>query len=180
MAIKETLKYLPRAYKYGAKDLEARSHMQMASLMAGIGFGNTITGIDHSLGHSCGKIFKVHHGICVALFLPYSIQFQKSVTDRWQDLCPLFGITIENKERDELFKEFIQALREFMHSLDGPTRVKDLKHPIITKEEYFEKLDILAEYADNDAVSLTSYRPINKELYKKIYEYAWDGREIDF
>jgi len=37
-AIKEILKYLPRAYKYGGKDLEARSHMQLAATMAGLGF----------------------------------------------------------------------------------------------------------------------------------------------
>ncbi|MFX1449169.1 MAG: iron-containing alcohol dehydrogenase, partial [Promethearchaeota archaeon] len=78
-AIKEILKYLPRAYKYGAKDIEAREHMQMASLMAGVGFGNTTPGIDHSLGHSFGKIFNVHHGLSVGLFTVYSIAFQAKV-----------------------------------------------------------------------------------------------------
>ena len=180
MAIKEILKYLPRAYKYGAKDIEARSHMQMASLMAGIGFGNTITGIDHSLGHSFGKIFGVHHGLSVGLFLPYSIGFQKNVTDRWKKLCSVFGIEKKGKGRDELFSEFIQALKNFIHSLDGPTCVKDIKDLEVEKEEYFKKLDILAEYADGDAVSLTSYRPIKRELFRKIYEYAWDGKDIDF
>ena len=61
------------AQAFGSKDLEARGHMQMASLMAGIGFGNTVTGIDHSLGHSFGKIFSVHHGLSVGMFLIYSI-----------------------------------------------------------------------------------------------------------
>jgi alcohol dehydrogenase class IV len=180
MGIKEIIKYLPRAYKYGAKDLEARSHMQMGSLMAGIGFGNTVTGIDHSLGHSFGGIFHVHHGICVGLFTPYSIAFQGKVTDRWMDLCKAFGVKKEGKSRDQLFKEFIQAIKNFIHSVDGPTCVKEIKNPVITKEEYFSKLDLLAEYADNDAVTLTSYRPTSKELFRKIYEYAWDGKEIDF
>lgn len=179
-AIEETIKYLPRAYKYGARDLEARSGMQMASLMAGIGFGNTVTGIDHSLGHSFGKIFGVHHGLSVGLFLPYSIGFQNSVTDRWMDLCDIFGIKKEGRNRDELFKEFINAIKEFIRSLNGPTCIKEIKKPEINKEQYFAKLNLLAEYADNDAVTLTSFRPITKELYKKIYEYAWDGRDIDF
>ena len=179
-AIEETVKYLPRAYKYGAKDLEARAHMHMASLMSGIGFGNTTTGIDHSLGHSFGKIFGVHHGMSVGMFLPYSIGYQKNVTDRWKELCYIFGIKIRNKDRDELFTNFIQAIKEFIHSVDGPVCVKELKNPIINKEKYFNNIDLLAKYADNDAVTLTSYRPITLEKYKKIYEYAWDGKEIDF
>ncbi|MBD3256528.1 MAG: iron-containing alcohol dehydrogenase [Candidatus Lokiarchaeota archaeon] len=179
-AIEEIVKYLPRAYKYGAKDIEARSHMQMASLMAGIGFGNTITGIDHSLGHSFGKIFKVHHGLSVGMFLPYSIDFQYKVTDRWKLLCPIFNITTENKNRDDLFQEFIDKIKEFIRSLNGPTCVKEIENPKIEKDEYFNKLDVLVDYADNDAVSLTSYRAIDKSLYKKIYERAWDGRRIDF
>ena len=180
IAIEETIKYLPRAYKYGTEDLEARAHMQMASLMSGIAFGNTTTGIDHSLGHSFGKIFGVHHGICVGMFLPYSIGYQKNVTERWKDLCYIFNIKIENRDRDELFAEFIQALKNFISSIDGPTCVIELKNPEIKKEEYFKNIDLLANYADNDAVTLTSYRSINHEKYKKIFEYAWDGKEIDF
>jgi len=179
-AIRETVKYLPRACKYGAKDMEARDHMQMASLMAGIGFGNTIPGIDHSLGHSLGKIFGVHHGLCVGMLVPYSIAFQAKVTDRWKLLCPIFNINIENKSREELFSEFLGAIKDFIQSINAPICVKDLKDPVISKEEYFEKLDLLAEYADDDAISLTSFRPINKKLYRKIFEYVWDGRDIDF
>jgi len=179
-AIKEIVKYLPRAYKYGAKDIEAREHMQMAALMAGIGFGNTTTGIDHALGHSFGKIFGVHHGLSVGMFVPYSIDFQANVTDRWISLCPIFNVKVGNKGRDELYKEFLQAVKSFIVSIDGPICVKDLKNPVVSKEDYFSKLDLLAEYADDDAVSLTSYRAINRKLFKSIFEYAWDGRDIDF
>ena len=179
-AIKEILKYLPRAYKYGAKDIEAREHMQMASLMAGIGFGNTTPGIDHALGHSFGKIFNVHHGLSVGLFTVYSIAFQAKVTDRWQLLCPIFNVQVENKSREELLSEFLQAVRDFIQSLDAPVCVKDMKNPVITKEEYFDKLDLLTNYAADDAVSLTSFRSMSEKLFKTIFEYAWDSQNIDF
>ncbi len=178
-AIKEIIKYLPRVYKHGS-DLEGRAHMQMAATMAGLGFGNCIAGIDHSLGHSFGKLFGVHHGLSVAMFLRYSIEFQSKVTDRWKDLCAIFGVETKGKGRDELFKEFMQALKDFIHSLDAPTCVKDLKSPVINKEEYFDKFDLLVDYAYNDALTLFSYRAITPEIYKKIFEYAWDGKTIDF
>ena len=179
-AIKEILKYLPRAYKYGAKDIEAREHMQMASLMAGVGFGNTTPGIDHSLGHSFGKIFNVHHGLSVGLFTVYSIAFQAKVTDRWKLLLPIFNIQEENKSRKELLVEFLQAIRDFIESLDAPVRVKDLKDPIITQEEYNDKLDLLTNYAADDAVALTSFRTMSEKLFKTIFEYAYDGQDINF
>ncbi len=179
--IEEIVKYLSRSYKYGGKDIEARSHMQIASTWAAFGsYGNMAPGINHALGHSFGKIFSVHHGIAVSLFLPYGITFKAKVTDRWIELCPLFGIPTENKSRDNLLREFIQKLKNFIHSVEGSTCVKDIKEPIVSKQNYFEKLDKLVDYAMNDAVTLTTYRPINEEQYRKIFEYAWDGRFIDF
>ncbi|TKJ19582.1 MAG: hypothetical protein CEE43_14830 [Promethearchaeota archaeon Loki_b32] len=179
--IQEIIKYLPRSYKYGGRDMEARSHMQVASTLAAFGsYGNQAPGINHALGHSFGKIFSIHHGIAVSLFLSYGITFKAKVTERWMQLCPIFGLTLENKSRDESLKEFIHSLKNFIHSVDGPTCVKDIKEPKISKEEYFGKIDKLADYAMNDAVTLTSYRPINEELYRKIFEYAWDGEFIDF
>ncbi len=179
--IQEIIKYLPRSYKYGGRDLEARSHMQVASTLAAFGsYGNQAPGINHALGHSFGKIFSIHHGIAVSLFLSYGITFKTKITDRWMQLCPIFGLTLENKSRDELLKEFIHSLKNFIHSVDGPTCVKDIKEPKISKEEYFGKIDKLVDYAMNDAVTLTSYRSINEELYRKIFEYAWDGEIIDF
>ncbi|NVM18698.1 MAG: iron-containing alcohol dehydrogenase [Candidatus Lokiarchaeota archaeon] len=179
-AIKEILKYLPRAYKYGAKDIEAREHMQMASLMAGVGFGNTTPGIDHSLGHSFGKIFNVHHGLSVGLFTVYSIAFQAKVTDRWKLLLPIFNIQEETKSREDLLSEFLQAIRNFIQSLDAPVCVKDMKNPVITQEEYFDKLDLLTNYAADDAVALTSFRTMSEKLFRTIFKYAWDGQDIDF
>ena len=179
--IQEIIKYLPRSYKYGGRDLEARSHMQVASTLAAFGsYGNQAPGINHALGHSFGKIFSVHHGIAVSLFLSYGLTFKAKITDRWMQLCPIFGLTLENKSRDELLKELIHSLKNFIHSVDGPTCVKDIKEPKIGKEEYFGKIDKLGDYAMNDAVTLTSYRSINEELYRKIFEYAWDGKIIDF
>jgi len=114
------------------------------------------------------------------LYLPYSIEFQAKVTDRWQDLCPIFNISVEDKPREELLKEFMDKLKEFIHSIDAPTSIRELRKPDITKVDYMSKLDLLVSYAEDDAVSLTSYRAINAEIYKKIFKYAWEGKAIDF
>jgi alcohol dehydrogenase class IV len=179
--IREIIKYLPRSYKYGGKDIEARSHMQVASSLAAFGsYGNQAPGINHALGHSFGKIFGIHHGIAVSLFLPYDIAFKVKITDRWMELCPIFDIESHNRSKADLLVDFINSLKEFIISVDGFTCVKEIKEPKISKEDYIGKLDILVDYAINDAVTLTSYRPIDEDLYRRIFEYAWNGKIIDF
>jgi len=179
-AIKEVLKYLPRAYKYGAKDLEAREKMQLAATIAGMGFGNTKAGIDHGLGHSLGKIFKMHHGFCVGLFLPYTVAYTAKISDRWIDLCPVFGVETKGKDRKALLNALLQAIKDFIHSIDGAVCIKEVKNPTISKEEYVDKIDLLVRYAETDVVDLLAPRWMHKETYKRIFEYAWDGRDIDF
>ncbi len=179
--IKEIIKYLPRTYKYGGKDIEARSHMQVASTLAAFGsYGNQAPGINHALGHSFGKIFNVHHGVSVSMFLPYGIAFKAKVTDKWMELCHIFGMETSNTNRDTLLNDFFNTLKDFIKFIDGPTCVKEIQDPKISKEDYFAKLEKLVEYANNDAVSLTTYRPIDQDTYRKIFEYAWDGKMIDF
>jgi alcohol dehydrogenase class IV len=155
--------------------------MQVASTWAAFGSnGNSNPGLNHGLGHSFGKVCGVHHGISVMLFVPYTVAFKAKVTERWKNICPIFGIDAENKDNKDLLREFIHKLKDFIRSLDGPTCVKEIKDPVIIKEEYFKKIDILVDYTLNDAGSLTTYRPSNKEILGKIFEYAWDGKEIDF
>jgi hypothetical protein len=179
-AIKEVLKYLPRACKYGGKDLEARARMQIATAMAGLGFSNARVGLDHGLGHSLGKVFHLHHGFCVGLFLPYTVGYIAKISERWKDLCPLFGVDSKGKETKLLLTELLQAMKDFIHSIGGAVSIKEIKTPTITKEEYIKEMDTLIHYAETDAVDLLAPRYMNKELYRKIYEYAWDGRDIDF
>jgi alcohol dehydrogenase class IV len=179
-AIKEILKYLPRAYKYGAKDLEAREKMQMAATIAGMGFGNSKVGIDHGLGHSLGKVFRMHHGFCVGLFLPFTVAYTAKISDRWKDLCPVFGVESKGIERKALLTALLQAIKDFIHSIDGAVCINEVKDPIISKDDYMDKIDLLVKYAETDAVDLLAPRWTHKETYKKIFEYAWDGRDIDF
>jgi len=122
----------------------------------------------------------VHHGLCVGMFLLYTTTFLAKVSDRWKDLCFLFNIESKGKNSKELFSEFLQAIKNFISSLDGPLCVKDLKNPVISKEDYFNNLDLLIKYTELDAVSLLSPRHLNKEVLEKIFEYAWDGKDVDF
>ncbi|OPX38285.1 MAG: hypothetical protein B1H12_02765 [Desulfobacteraceae bacterium 4484_190.2] len=73
-AIRMTFNWLPKAYKDG-KDLQAREKMQNAATIAGLGFGNSNTGLSHALAHSVGALFHIPHGRAVGIALPYSLEY---------------------------------------------------------------------------------------------------------
>lgn len=69
-AIRMIGEYLPRAYKT-PNDMEARSHMAVASVMAAAAFMNGGLGAVHGISQAIGGIAHVSHGLGNALLLPY-------------------------------------------------------------------------------------------------------------
>jgi alcohol dehydrogenase len=65
---------LPAAVKDGG-DADARCDMLLASLLAGLAFGNADVGAVHCLGESLGGLYDTPHGVACAVFLPYVIEF---------------------------------------------------------------------------------------------------------
>ncbi|MHA2038094.1 MAG: iron-containing alcohol dehydrogenase [Promethearchaeota archaeon] len=177
-AIEIILDYLPRSVKRG-NDMEAREKMQMAAYIAGIGFGNISGGIEHSLGHSFGALFHVHHGICVGVFLCGSIAFQSKVTNRFFDLAKLFKIDVKNRPRDEILKDLLVALRKFMSTINCPLSISEIENPKISKEEYLAQMDQMVDFAFNDYCTLSSTRKISESQYRKILEITYENKLED-
>jgi len=61
--------WLPKACANG-KDLEARSHMMVASTMGATAFQRGL-GAMHALAHPLGALYDAHHGLLNAVFMPY-------------------------------------------------------------------------------------------------------------
>ncbi|MHA2281572.1 MAG: iron-containing alcohol dehydrogenase [Promethearchaeota archaeon] len=177
-AIELILDYLPRSVRRG-NDMEAREKMQMAAYIAGIGFGNISGGIEHSLGHSFGALFHVHHGICVGVFLCASIAFQAKVTNRFFELAKLFKIDVENRPREEILKELLVSLRKFMREVNCPLSIQEIESPKISKEEYMAQMDQMVDFAFNDYCTLSSTRRISKSQYRKILEIGYETKLED-
>ena len=73
-----------------------RLELAQASTMAGIAFSNSMVGLVHSLGHALGAVAHLPHGLCMNLFLPYVLQYNKDVNgDKIAELLlPLAGADI--------------------------------------------------------------------------------------
>ncbi len=173
-AIEMVFKWLPKAYKNG-QDREARHRMLIAASIAGVAFGMSGCHLTHSLGHSLGAVFNVHHGLAVGFFIPHTLQFCSTITDKHLLICKALDIPAKNA-KDGLTK-LVKKVRSFMKGLDAPLTLRDMG---ISRKDFEANLDKLVQYAYEDVDSYMTPRPIAAGQCAQIFQYAYDGRDIDF
>jgi alcohol dehydrogenase class IV len=83
--------YLPRAVADGT-DLEARSHMLVASSMGATAFQKGL-GAMHSLSHPCSANLNTHHGLTNAVVMPYVLEWNReALEDKTARLAAWLGL----------------------------------------------------------------------------------------
>jgi alcohol dehydrogenase class IV len=173
-AIEMVFRWLPRAYKNG-QDREARHRMLIAASMAGVAFGMSGCHLTHSLGHSLGAVFNVHHGLAVGFFIPHTLQFCRTVTDKHLLICK--ALNIPASDPGEGLTNLVERVRSFMTGLGVPLTLKDMG---ISREDFEGKMDKLVVYAYEDVDGYLSPRPVTAAQCARVFRYAYDGRDIDF
>lgn len=82
---------LPVAVKDGA-NMEARANLSYAALTAGIAFNNGWTGMAHALAHAFGGLYDLPHGLCCALALPATMEFNLEVQkNKYEQIAQVLG-----------------------------------------------------------------------------------------
>ncbi|MBY5801970.1 iron-containing alcohol dehydrogenase [Rhizobium leguminosarum] len=71
---------LRKVYTDGS-NLEARSDMQIGSMLAGMAFANSPVAAVHALAYPIGEVFDVGHGLSIALVLPYVLEFNRPAAE---------------------------------------------------------------------------------------------------
>jgi hypothetical protein len=173
-AIEMVFQWLPRAYKNG-QDREARHRMLLAASIAGVAFGMGGVHLTHGLGHSLGAVFNLHHGLACGFFIPQTLQFCSTITDKHLLICK--ALDIPAKDAGEGLSKLVTHVRSFMASLGVPLTLKDMG---ILKEDFEAKMDRLVQYAYEDVDNYLSPRPIAAAQCSQVFQYAYDGRDIDF
>jgi alcohol dehydrogenase class IV len=169
--------YLPRAYADGS-DAEARLKMHNAASIAGLGFGNSLTSVAHGMGHALGGVFHVPHGRAVSLFLPYTIEFCVRGDDgstRYAPLAHLLHLPCGSER--EAGTALAAAIRDLQARLQQPRSIAECG---IGREAFERELSLLVENANNDNETVTSTRIPTDDEMRRLFEYAFEGRSIDF
>ena len=149
--------------------------MHMAASMAGIAFGNGGVALTHSMGHSLSKLFAVHHGVAVGVFITYALQYYYPITDKYLDICD--ALNIRDKSRDKRLAGLIEKIRTLFKDLDVPLNLKGLG---ISEGEFEKNIEKLTLYSVEDPSAFQSPRPVTPEQCQRFLRYAYEGKDIDF
>ena len=183
-AIKIIFEYLPKAYKEGANDPEAREKMAHAATLAGMAFANAFLGICHSMGHKLGAFHHLPHGITVSLVLNEVMKYNSSEAPTKMGTFPQYeyphtlrryaeiaeSLGIDGKDDNEKLEKLLVKIDELKDSIDIKHTIKDYG---ISEEDFMATLDEMSEQAFDDQCTGANprYPTIDeiKELYKKAY-----------
>jgi alcohol dehydrogenase class IV len=149
--------------------------MLAAATIAGVAFGMSGCHLTHSLGHSLGALFNLHHGLAVGFFIPHALQFCSTVTDKHLLICK--ALNIPARDAGDGLVKLVSHVRSFLTSLGVPLSLKDMG---ISRGDFEAQLDKLVKYAYEDVDSYLSPRPIAAAQCAQVFRYAYEGRDIDF
>jgi len=181
-AIELIFKYLPIAFKDG-KNQEARDYLHQAATIAGLSFGNSQVHIGHTLGHSFGSLFHVPHGRSVGIVLKYVTQFimndpnSDEAIKIYSKLAKQLGWVKWDEDDKNASLEVIKRIEELAKEVNFPISLKETG---VSKEEFEKSIDTLIDLCYQDASSTLTPRSVSDEEFRKLYRYAYDGKDIDF
>jgi len=172
-AIQLVFDYLPRAVS-DEKDAEAREKMHNAASIAGLGFGNSMGALAHAMGHPLSPLFGIPHGRAVGLFLPYTIEFTaREAPGRYAEIARFLGLSAASDADGAV--SLVKAVRDLARRINQPTSVKELG---ISREDFEAALQKMIEDGENDTV--TSARIPDRDELARLFQYAYEGKSIDF
>jgi len=148
-------------------NLEARDNMMLGSLMAGIVLGITDCGAIHCLGHAIGGLYDVHHGLAMAIFFPYVMEYNLGACpERFVNIAEAMGENVDGLPMLEAAGKSIDGIVKLLRILRIPT-LKDVG----VKEQDFEELAKLAladptSEANPRVMTLAGMMEILKDAYE--------------
>jgi len=153
---------------------QGRLELAQASTMAGIAFSNSMVGLVHSLGHALGAVAHLPHGLCMNLFLPYVLEYNKEVNGNkiGELLLPLAGADIYAQTPAHLRAE--KAIATILTMRDRLFTLTKLPRTLRETGKVTEaQLDEVAEKALNDGSIIYNPKEANLEDLRAILQKAW-------
>jgi alcohol dehydrogenase len=168
-----------RAAYANGNDTEAREHMALGSMQAGMAFSNASVGLVHGMSRPIGAVFHVPHGISNAMLLPAVLEFSKEkCIERLADIGRIFADKTEIATHEDAANFCIMEAKRLCKDLDIP----NLKNYGIQQERFTSVISKMSSDA------LKSGSPANnpkvptqeeiEELYSVCYDYSFLGANV--
>ena len=185
-ALRIIFEYLPRAYKDGQTDMEAREKMANAATMAGMAFANAFLGVCHSMAHKLGAFHHVQHGVANALLINEVLRFNAATAPVRMGTFPQYdhphtleryaqvadALHLGGSTPEEKLENLIAAIDGLKASVGIKPTIRDY---IPDEQEFLSTLDEMSINAFDDQCTGANPRyPMVSEI-RQMYLNAYYG-----
>jgi alcohol dehydrogenase class IV len=151
-------------------NLEARTHMMIGALHAGMAFSNSSVALVHGMARPIGAYFHVPHGVSNAALLPTVIEFSiPGNPRRYADIAEAMGEITEGLSLLDAAYLAAEAVERLNEDLKVPT----LEELGVGEEKFNKLVEKMAEDAIASGSPGNNPRKATKEeiveLYRKVY-----------
>jgi alcohol dehydrogenase class IV len=109
------------------RDIEARSHMLLGSMLAGMAFANAPVAAVHALAYPIGAIFHVPHGLSNALVLTQVLRFNLPAAEAlYAELAPIVDSAAQGLPAPEQARRFVEAMRSISRDCKVPASLAEV------------------------------------------------------
>lgn len=107
-------------------DKQSRCNMALGSMMSGIAMNHADCIADHIFGETLGAYFNLPHGLTVAFFLPYILNFNKfAVPEKMLRIARALGANVDGLTMAKAAKIAVEAVFSLLEDLEIPS-LKDV------------------------------------------------------
>jgi alcohol dehydrogenase class IV len=128
-AIRLIFKYLPLAVNE-PDNITARGNMLIASTLAGLCFGNVMTGAVHATAHALGAHYGIPHGLANAIMLPVVMAANvDTAPERYAMVADAMGIAVHGMSPAEASLAAVQAVKDLKKGISLTETLRDFNVP---------------------------------------------------
>lgn len=173
--------FLLRSY-LDNNDTHARKKMHVASCLAGLAFNSASLGLNHGIAHAIGAQFHIPHGRANAMVLPHIIEYNSDINKhskskptyapcvrKYITAAKLLGVN--NFNEITTVRALVSYIQFLMKEMNMPLSVSQCN---VDRNEYFNAIDKMAEFAIADACTKTNPRVPTKMEVMSILEHLYE------
>jgi alcohol dehydrogenase len=167
---------------------DGRLALALAATLAGMAFSNAMVGMVHNIGHAVGAVCGVPHGTCMAILLPYGLEYNLHRNGHLtaELLFPLEGADVYARTPPEQrARKVIARVRELNQSLFDITQgghARCFRETTARDGKALVPMDRLPDIvaaAKSDPAILLNPEDLDDEDYLMVLEQAWEGTPLD-
>jgi alcohol dehydrogenase len=169
-------------------DRDGRLALAVAAALAGAAFSNSMVGMVHGIGHSVGGVCGIPHGQCMAIGLPYGLEYNLHKIEGFvgELLLPLEGPKVyaatDPGDRPRKVIAAIRRMNQELHELTDGRHArcfKEIRSADGSQGVPAGSIEAIAETCLGDGSFIYNPEHLDYDDILKVVKAAWEGRPLD-